>query len=573
MGLAGAVAAFAGIRSFEISQTALLETQPPTLRAYARLLDERNQPIDALAGVTVTGSLGVRALPLQAVRPFAETGQGVAYVFLVDISKSLSEREFGLIQSSLEGWISGLKPADRAAILAFGNQSRLVVDFTSDAAALRSGIAALGPTDDQTVFFEALKDGFELARRRDPGLPARRALIVLTDGRDEGSGWVVDDILEDLRNDSVPLFAIGLSRIRDLDERERYLRLLQRLATNSGGTYFRGTTQTIDASYRSIREAVETIWVLDFGCGSCPLDGRNYRLQANLSEAGRVFSDGRSVRLLPPTGLAASGAGSGSSPSEEGAAPPALVPAASAPAAPLETDPGSELGPGTGPGLEKPRPSEPAPGSDPSQKQDAAADPDGEPGTAAPAGQGTLTKLLGPAVALLILALVGWWFLGRRKRSPVTSPPSEAMSSEPEAVKETASPPAAGRDEGFRTSGGVATTRPPRPWKLRVVRLVVVRGSKPGKQYTVTLLERAKVGARSDCDCVLVGEPGVEAEQFELFQLDGNVFVRNLARSNPTLIDGLPIEDRQPIQSDTLLGTREFIVRILFGEGRATTRV
>ena len=114
---------------------------------------------------------------------------------------------------------------------------------------------------------------------------------------------------------------------------------------------------------------------------------------------------------------------------------------------------------------------------------------------------------------------------------------------------------------------------PPRPPKLRMVRLVVVRGQQPGKQYSLTLLERAVVGTRSTCDCVLIEEPGVGAEQFELLQIDGNVYIRNLGtQANPTLMDGLPIEDKQRIQSEALVGTRDFIVRVIFGEGRATAR-
>ena len=97
-------------------------------------------------------------------------------------------------------------------------------------------------------------------------------------------------------------------------------------------------------------------------------------------------------------------------------------------------------------------------------------------------------------------------------------------------------------------------------------------GSKPGKQYSLTLLEKAVVGARSTCDCVLVDEPGVSPEQFELYQMDGHVFIRSLDTDNPTLVDGLPTESPHRIQSEALVGTRDFIVRIIFGEGRATAR-
>lgn len=481
---------------------------------YARVLDERNEPLFSLAGTTLTATLGDQRLDPVEVQSFHESGEGVAYIFLVDISKSLSEREFSLIQESLENWMVTLRPQDRAAILAFGDESRLVVDYTSDVEVLRESLSALGPTDSSTVLFEAIHDGFELARRRDGDLPGRRVLIVLTDGRDEGSGWTLEDTLAVIRDDPAPIFAIGLSRIRPPEERLRYLQLLRRLATNSGGEFFEGSTTALSKSYSAIREAIHNVWVADFGCPHCVRDGRSQRLQVNLSDGERVLSDGQSIRLLPSATPAAGAEG----PDEQPAEQPAEGPDVSAPA---ETD----------------RP---------------------EPATEAPAGRRWLWLALP-----LLAAGVALWLISRRRAPGAITPETDLDSLPPVGPVEAPS---------YTTSGGLVTTRPPRPVKLRVVRLVVVRGKKPGTQYSVTLLDRAVLGARSTCDCVLYGEPGVSPEQFELSQRDGHVFMRNLSEDNPTLIDGLPADGRQRIQSEALIGTREFIVRIIFGEGRATAR-
>ena len=87
-----AAPATGAIRSFEISQTALLEGPPAAIRFYARVLDERNEPLFHLEGATISATLGARDLDLVGVQAFHESGEGVAYVFLVDISRSLSER-------------------------------------------------------------------------------------------------------------------------------------------------------------------------------------------------------------------------------------------------------------------------------------------------------------------------------------------------------------------------------------------------------------------------------------------------------------------------------------------------
>lgn len=502
--------AWGAIRFFELSQTALLEGSPTAIRSYTRVLDERNEPLFHLEGTTLTATLGDRALDLRGVQSFHESGEGVAYIFLVDISRSLSEHEFALIQESLENWMTSLRPQDRVAILAFGDESRLVVDFTNEVDRLRESVSALGPTDNSTALFEALHNGFELARRRDTDLPGRRVLIVLTDGRDEGSGWSLEDTLAVLREDPAPIYAIGLSRIRDPAQRGRYLQLLRRLATNSGGAFFEGSTDTLTDAYGAIREAIHNVWVLEFSCADCKRDGESYRLQVNLSDGERVLSDGQAIRLLPS-------------------------------AAPVEArEPKDQR-------------------LEPDDETEAASETlASQPATSAASGWNWLWLTLP-----LLAALAGGWLVWNR-RSPAAITPETDLDALPP-VEPVAAPT-------FTTADGLVTSRPPRPVKLRVVKLIVVRGQKQGKQYNVTLLDKAVVGARSTCDCVLYDEPGVSPEQFELCQIDGYVFMRNLSTENPTLVDGLPTESQQRIQSEALVGTRDFIVRVIFGEGRATAR-
>ena len=75
------------------------------------------------------------------------------------------------------------------------------------------------------------------------------------------------------------------------------------------------------------------------------------------------------------------------------------------------------------------------------------------------------------------------------------------------------------------------------------------------------------VGARSTCDSVL-NDAGVAPEQFELLQRDGRVYIRNLAGSNPTLVDGLALTEQHPLKSGSLVGNRDFIVRIVYEDAR-----
>jgi hypothetical protein len=92
----------------------------------------------------------------------------------------------------------------------------------------------------------------------------------------------------------------------------------------------------------------------------------------------------------------------------------------------------------------------------------------------------------------------------------------------------------------------------------------VLRGSHRGKEYEVTLANTAVVGARSSCDCVLSEERDLAPQQFELMQRDRRVMIRNLAEAPPTLLNGLALDDWQPLKSNDLVGTGDTILRVVY---------
>ncbi len=497
------------MQRFTVNQAHQISAPEPRVRAFLDLLDAEGRPVASLRREQLSATLGRETATLERLESLSESGQGVAYVFLIDISRSLSGEQFERIREALRSWFARLRETDRAAILAFGESSRLVVDFSADRELLARSLQSLGPTDNQTLLHQALKDGLELCQRRDPGLPARRVLVVLTDGRDEGSGLAAEDVLTRLRSEPAPVYAIGYSQLRDPEQRRRFLDLLHRFATVSGGAFFESERDGFALAYEAIREAIHRVWAADLSCPACSADGQLHRLQIDLRTEGRLLSQGTQVRLLPSLLTAA-----------------APEPAAVQPV-PAETEP-------------------PLPSSASEETAEGAPAPGPE---SAPSGAVRLA-----AFALLLLSVAALLLLWRRRRidspHPAVAPPQE--SEEPEA--------AAPQPVAARSSAPAPIAR---PVPALSIRFVVVRGSRPGRQYRMLLQDRAVIGARSDCDCVLAEEPGTAPRQFELFQQKGAVYVRNLAESNPTLLDGVPIDGAQLVHNEDLLGTREMILRFV----------
>ena len=364
----------------------------------------------------------------------------------------------------------------------------------------------------------------------------------------------------------MPIYAIGFSQLQGAD-RSRYLDVLRRFSSNSGGEYFEARTTQFQQAYEEIRRAIERVWVVEFECPACRADGAVRRLQLSLAGGGRVLSEGREVRLLPQTrasrstaaepDAADSGDGqaetdSATGPAEQralgGGMPGWVLPVAVVLAlASLTLFVLSRRKPAPAP-VETP-PAEPAPASGPV----AVPRPIAKKATSSQgirhsqpvsAYSSTEVPLSGVKTVLQSEEVVG----GVTAKSPLRTASTQLRA---EGVKPALKPPPARQGPD-----------PERPEKWRRLKLVVVRGSERGKQYRFMVKDRAIIGKREDCDCVLFDEPEVADQQFELLQRYGQIVIRNINEKNQTLVNGMPIAGRQDLQSGDLIGTSKMILRL-----------
>jgi hypothetical protein len=256
------------------------------MTAYLDIVDAGGQPVADLKPASFVAALGANSVQVTGIIPFLETGEGVAYTFLVDTSGSIGSARFDRIRGAIQTWIAGLKPLDRAAIATFGDDYHLVADFTGDKDKLSAALNALGPNDSHTRLYQAIDRALELSRRIDKGLPVRRALVLLSDGKDEGSALTPDDIVAKLRANRLPMYTIGVSNL-PRPQRQRYLDVLHRFSNASGGLYTEAGGDSVPSLYAAIQQAILRVFVAQLACQGCPADGRSYPLEMTVTQGAR----------------------------------------------------------------------------------------------------------------------------------------------------------------------------------------------------------------------------------------------------------------------------------------------
>lgn len=216
---------------------------------------------------------------------------------LVDSSSSMIDKLEQVQQAAL-GFVSALRPGDRAAVMGFTSQLRVLQPFTSDHAALEQAVQNVklrGTTALYTSIYIAL-DQFKRQQAATVGI-RRPAIIVITDGEDTASMIRFEDLIERARRAGVAIYPVA---IRDHSESARYLEAEARLATQwdyslktlaretGGRAFFPVQLTELAGVYKSVADELATQYALGFVPKGARADGRFRRLMVRVPSRPEV---------------------------------------------------------------------------------------------------------------------------------------------------------------------------------------------------------------------------------------------------------------------------------------------
>jgi Ca-activated chloride channel homolog len=235
----------------------------------------------------------IRTLPQSAFRLF-EDGKNqpisffsdeelpLKYCVLVDNTGSIRSR-INEIRDAARIAIGNHKPDDSAFIVSMSDGgATLSIGWSSDKKALIDTIDSLKPPSGSTRLLDAMYKCSELIAEAKPA-PNRRALILISDGLDNGSSHKLDKLLRRLDQDDVQVYVVGLvppldaSGLFRISSRERSMDLLERISEETGGrVFFPKSSEELRLYANHVLDYIRSEIVLGY-VPTIPLEKDSYR--------------------------------------------------------------------------------------------------------------------------------------------------------------------------------------------------------------------------------------------------------------------------------------------------------
>jgi len=239
---------------------------PPPIRPQIefRITDKASGYVNVAAEDVDVVEDGVK----QSIDTFQEAVDPVAISLLIDSSGSMT-RSAETVRETAREFVKAVRPEDSLAMITFADQPVVEHAMSTNRQLTFDAIDKYKPLGG-TALYDALWDALQQLKR----VTGRRAIVVLTDGRDEnnpgtgpGSAHTIDDVVELGREVGATIFPVGLGTRVDKP-------FLEHLATVSGGeAYFSAVPAELSQQFAGIIENLRQRYVLSYTSTNSKRDG------------------------------------------------------------------------------------------------------------------------------------------------------------------------------------------------------------------------------------------------------------------------------------------------------------
>ena len=266
-----------------------LEQVQPVMPRIDVFVHDGDTALDTLAPEDVSATLDGIPLEVESLRP---SDQGIFYVFLLDISRSISESHLAAAREAVLRTYRQMEQSDQLALISFGNEVTTLLRGGESAAEVEAALDTIHSTDNNTRFYDAMNTLVETASSRSD---MRRVAVVVSDGVDDTDAGMTQEELETvLRQSGVAVYALAVDSA-DEAVQNRFRDFIQ----VSGGDLFPFSAEDAAQKLDELQQCIDQIWHLQLTAPGNTADGQDHRLSIRFGELDTMELDIRPTQWVP----------------------------------------------------------------------------------------------------------------------------------------------------------------------------------------------------------------------------------------------------------------------------------
>jgi VWFA-related protein len=217
------------------------------------VVDENGIPVKGLSKADFGLSLEGKEVKEFSLTPYSSAQSPLSVILGIDVSGSMEGISIKEAKRGACIFLDELDKEDCTSLMVFGNSVRFLTDFSRKKHEVREKIEGLQANEKSTLLYQASSEGLDKASKAPT---SRVAIVLLTDGRDEGSTIKEEEVMAKVRKARLPIYTLGFGPKAQVE-------YLKNVASISGG-YFLSTPNAEELShlYRLVLDQLKNQYLL-----------------------------------------------------------------------------------------------------------------------------------------------------------------------------------------------------------------------------------------------------------------------------------------------------------------------
>jgi tight adherence protein C len=222
--------------------------------------------------------------------PIYQSAKPLSTLLLMDTSGSMEGDPLAKAQEAAKGLANGMRPIDRMAVVGFANEVGKFDGFSGDRKALAQKVDNLKAAGGTTLYDALLQSAAWLR-----SVDGSRAIVVLSDGGDNMSQASLQQAVDAVVQEGIPVYTIGLGDGTMFD-------VLQKISDATGGRAYRAPSPADLAQiFRQISNQLQNRYVVSYDSKSTEAAGTELQVRV-IIQAPSGAVEASSAYTVPVTG-------------------------------------------------------------------------------------------------------------------------------------------------------------------------------------------------------------------------------------------------------------------------------
>ncbi len=230
-------------------------------------------------------SLGNASIAISEMNRLAESQEGASYLFLVDVSGSMSDKKLSEVKEILTQIVHKTSDKDNISIFSVGNEaySNPFVSTKEEYEAQIDSISRKSKED--TNLYTGIVKGLDVLLSSDKAYP-KKCLVILSDGEDDyTTGITLDEVYRKIDKCHIPIFTVAMMENKPSARKVEASKTLGSLARRSPGgldlVYGLDQTIALDLALK-IQTSIENSYVIKADLSNYHSDGNEQVLKLDI---------------------------------------------------------------------------------------------------------------------------------------------------------------------------------------------------------------------------------------------------------------------------------------------------